>query len=511
MSPDGSATVHDYGDDADVRSVREQKADARAGAAAPARPLNLYARRVQVYPRKVRGRFRSLKWAALLGLLGLYYILPWVRWDRGPGAPDQAVLVDLNHERGYFFFIEIWPQEVYYLTGILVLAAVGLFLATSLAGRVWCGYACPQTVWTDLFMWVERQIEGDRSARIRLDKQPLSAGKVGRKTAKHAAWLAIAFLTGGAWIMYFVDAPTVVGDFFTGAASETTYFFVGLFTATTYLLAGMAREQVCTYMCPWPRFQAAMLDEDSLVVTYNRYRGEPRGPIRKGETRNRTGGDAGHCIDCKQCVAVCPTGIDIRDGLQLECIGCGLCVDSCNEIMAKVGLPPNLIAFDTERRMAQRAAKQPLTYRLIRPRTVLYFFLMLGVAGLMVFALATRDDRSVNVLHDRTLFVRLSSGAIQNSYDVKVLNKARTARRFDLTVEGLPGAKIVLVGRSTEPAARVVVSAPPDGLGEYRLHVRAPAAGVTGEETKIRFVVTGEDGGTAVRETTFRGPKAQSR
>ncbi|MCY4065462.1 MAG: cytochrome c oxidase accessory protein CcoG, partial [Rhodospirillaceae bacterium] len=459
------------------------------------------------YPRKVRGRFRSLKWAALLGLLGLYYVLPWVRWDRGPGAPDQAVLVDLNHERGYFFFIEIWPQEVYYLTGLLVLAAVGLFLATSLAGRVWCGYACPQTVWTDLFMWVERLIEGDRSARIRLDKQPLSAGKIGRKTAKHAAWLAIAFLTGGAWIMYFVDAPTVVGDFFTGAASETVYFFVGLFTATTYLLAGMAREQVCTYMCPWPRFQAAMLDEDSLVVTYNRHRGEPRGPIRKGEKRDETG----HCIDCKQCVAVCPTGIDIRDGLQLECIGCGLCVDSCNEIMARVGLPPNLIAFDTERRMAQRAAKEKPAYRLIRPRTVLYFFILLGVAGLMVFALATRDDQGVNVLHDRILFVRLSSGAIQNSYDVKVLNKARTARRFDLTVEGLPGAKIVLVGRSTEPAARVAVSAPPDGLGEYRLHVRAPAAGITGEETKIRFVVTGEDGGTAVRETTFRGPKAQNR
>ncbi|MYB11972.1 MAG: cytochrome c oxidase accessory protein CcoG [Rhodospirillaceae bacterium] len=443
----------------------------------------------------------------MLGLLGLYYVLPWVRWDRGPGAPDQAVLVDLNHERGYFFFIEIWPQEVYYLTGLLVLAAVGLFLATSLAGRVWCGYACPQTVWTDLFMWVERQIEGDRSARIRLDKQPLSTGKIGRKTAKHAAWLAIAFLTGGAWIMYFVDAPTVVGDFFTGAASETVYFFVGLFTATTYLLAGMAREQVCTYMCPWPRFQAAMLDEDSLVVTYNRHRGEPRGPIRKGEKRDETG----HCIDCKQCVAVCPTGIDIRDGLQLECIGCGLCVDSCNEIMARVGLPPNLIAFDTERRMAQRAAKEKPAYRLIRPRTVLYFFILLGVAGLMVFALATRDDQGVNVLHDRTLFVRLSSGAIQNSYDVKVLNKARTARRFDLTVEGLPGAKIVLVGRSTEPAARVAVSAPPDGLGEYRLHVRAPAAGITGEETKIRFVVTGEDGGTAVRETTFRGPKAQNR
>ena len=289
MSPYGSAADHDYSDVAEIRSVREQRATARAAAAAPSRPLGLYARRAQVYPRKVSGRFRRIKWAALLGLLGLYYALPWVRWDRGPGAPDQAVLVDLNHERGYFFFIEIWPQEVYYLTGLLVLAAVGLFLATSLAGRVWCGYACPQTVWTDLFMWVERQVEGDRGARIRRDKQPWSAGKAGRKAAKHGAWLVIAFLTGGAWIMYFVDAPTVVRDFFAGVASESVYFFVGLFTATTYLLAGMAREQVCTFMCPWPRFQAAMLDEDSLVVTYNRHRGEPRGPHRKGQAvgRNR--------------------------------------------------------------------------------------------------------------------------------------------------------------------------------------------------------------------------------
>ena len=501
MSPDGSGAAQEFGDAAEILSVREQKTDARTAGPAP-RP-GLYARRAQVYPRRVSGRFRRIKWAALAGLLGLYYILPWVRWDRGPDAPDQAVLIDLGNERGYFFFIEIWPQEVYYLTGILVLAAVGLFLATSLAGRIWCGYACPQTVWTDLFMWVERRIEGDRSARIRLDRQPLSAGKIGRKTAKHAAWLAIAFLTGGAWIMYFVDAPTVVGSFFVGEASTETYFFVGLFTATTYLLAGMAREQVCTYMCPWPRFQAAMLDEDSLVVTYNRLRGEPRGPHRKGQAW----GETGHCIDCKQCVAVCPTGIDIRDGLQLECIGCGLCVDACNGIMARVGLPPGLIAFDTERRMAQRAAKQPLTYRLVRPRTVLYAFLLVGVAGLMVLSLATRDDRGISVLHDRTLFVRLSSGAIQNSYELKVLNKARTARRFDLTVEGLPDARILLVGRSTVPAPRVTVAAPPDGLGEYRLHVRAPAASVRAAETAIRFVIAGADGRKTVREAGFRGPE----
>jgi hypothetical protein len=240
----------------------------------------LYAGRVQVYPKSVAGIFRRLKWAVLVALLGLYYVLPWIRWDRGPDQPDQAVLADIEGQRLYFFFIEIWPQEIYYLAGLLILGAVGLFLVTSLAGRVWCGYACPQTVWTDLYMWVERLIQGDRNARIKLDKAPFGANKVLRKTLTHAVWLVIAAATGGIWIMYFNDAPTVVRDIFTGQASLTVYGFTGLFTGTTYLLAGWAREQVCTYMCPWPRFQAAMFDEDSLIVTYQGWRGEPRGRLQ---------------------------------------------------------------------------------------------------------------------------------------------------------------------------------------------------------------------------------------
>ncbi|MCY4237245.1 MAG: cytochrome c oxidase accessory protein CcoG [Rhodospirillaceae bacterium] len=502
MAPDGSSVTNELDGAVDVWSVREQKKSAKAGGTSH-KPSSLYAKRVQVYPRKVSGQYRRLKWSALVALLGLYYVLPWIRWDRGSNAPDQAVLVDLNNERGYFFFIEIWPQEVYYLTGILVMAAIGLFLATSLAGRIWCGYACPQTVWTDLFMWIERQIEGDRSARIRLDRKPFSAGKAMRKATKHLCWLLIAFVTGGAWIMYFVDAPTVVGAFFVGKASAETYFFVGLFAFTTYLLAGWAREQVCTYMCPWPRFQAAMLDEDSLVVTYNKFRGEPRGPHRKGQQW----GETSHCIDCKQCVAVCPTGIDIRDGIQLECIGCGLCVDACNEVMKKVGLPPNLIAFDTERRMAQRAQKEPQTYRLIRPRTVLYSFLLLGVSTLMIASLATRDTEGINILHDRTLFVRLSNGAIQNSYDVKILNKQRRERQFVLNTEGIPGAEIIVVGQSISPVPTVVLSAPADGLGEYRLHVRVPAKAITAGDMPIHFAMTDDVARKIVRATTFRAPQ----
>jgi cytochrome c oxidase accessory protein FixG len=464
----------------------------------------LYIDRIKVYPKKVSGRFRRLKWIALSTLLAVYYLLPWVRWDRGAGAPDQAVLVDMDGRRAYFFFIEIWPQEVFYLTGLLVLAAVGLFIATSLAGRVWCGYACPQTVWTDLFMWVERRIEGDRNARIKLDKQPFSGSKAARKTVKHGIWLGIAFLTGGAWILYFGDAPTVLADFFSGEASTTTYFFVGLFTATTYLLAGWAREQVCTYMCPWPRFQSAMFDEDTLIVTYEKWRGEPRGKHKTGDTWE----GRGDCVDCNQCVAVCPTGIDIRDGVQLECIGCALCVDACNTVMAKVGRPANLITYDTERRQQAKAAgKSVLPYRLIRPRTILYAMLLTGVGLLMLGSLLTRGTQSINVLHDRApLYVLLSNGDIRNGYTIRVLNKARTERRFRLTAEGIPGARLTSVG-GQDTGGAVVLTAKPDATTTFRIFVRAPRNAVKEAETPLRFVLT-ELAGTekTVRDTVFRGP-----
>ena len=301
----------------------------RAPNPTPSTPVSLYKKREQIYPKLAHGLFRNLKWAALIVLLGIYYTVPWIRWDRGPGQPDQAVLIDFENARFYFFFIEIWPQEVYYITLLLILAALGLFLATALFGRVWCGYACPQTIWTDLFIHVERFFEGDRNARIKLDKAPWSLSKIYKKTAKHVVWILIGAFTGGAWILYFHDAPTIARDFFTGHAPATSYIFAALLTFTTYSLAGFMREQVCTYMCPWPRIQAAMIDEEALNVTYRYDRGEPRGPHKKGATWD----GRGDCIDCRQCVAVCPVGIDIRDGLQLECIGCALCIDACNEIM----------------------------------------------------------------------------------------------------------------------------------------------------------------------------------
>ena len=288
----------------------------KAKAVNAAEERELYKKREPIYPKLAHGKFRFVKWVVMAATLAVYYLVPFMRWDRGAEAPDQAVLIDFAGRRFYFFFIEIWPQEIYYITGLLILAALALFLVTALFGRVWCGYACPQTVWTDLFIMVERAFEGDRNARIKLDRARWSLNKAWRKIGKHAVWLVIAGLTGGAWILYFHDAYDTVGNFFSGQAALSAYLFFAGLTFTTYIFAGTMREQVCIYMCPWPRIQAAMTDREALNVTYRIDRGETRGAHKKGDSWD----ERGDCIDCMQCVAVCPMGIDIRDGAQLECI-----------------------------------------------------------------------------------------------------------------------------------------------------------------------------------------------
>jgi cytochrome c oxidase accessory protein FixG len=482
----------------------------------------LYADRVRVYPQAVRGRVRRVKWAVLILCLAVYYLLPWLRWDRGPGQPDQAVLVDMTHGRLFFFWIEIWPQEVYYLTGLLVLGAVALFAATSLFGRVWCGFACPQTVWTDLFMLVERLIEGDRNARMRRDRQPRwSWSDRARKLAKHAAWLMIAALTGGAWVMYFDDAPSLVGQALAGEVPSAVAGFFGLFTATTYLLAGWAREQVCTYMCPWPRFQAAMLDADSLVVSYRAWRGEPRGKMRA------TG--AGDCVDCRACVHVCPTGVDIREGLQMSCIGCGLCIDACDGVMAKLGRPEGLIAFETLNNLAASEAatlalppgaarrgpgmvarRQP---RLLRMRTLLYAAILAVVAGTMLAGLVLRQPVALEVLRDRApLFVRLSDGSLRNSYTLKLSDRRHEAAILAVAVEGLPArTRLQVLGTEAEDAAgHPLVTTRPDGIAEWRLLVTVPAGALPSRDgTDIAFRLLDPAGGhvLASERSVFLGPK----
>jgi cytochrome c oxidase accessory protein FixG len=354
-------------------------------------------------------------------------------------------------------------------------------------------------------MWVERLIEGDRAARLKLDKAPLTRDKAVKRALKHGSWLLIAFATGGVWIMYFKDAPTVAGEYFAGESSFSVYFFTGLFTATTYVLAGWAREQMCTYMCPWPRFQAALLDEDSLVVTYRAWRGEPRGKYRKGESWE----GRGDCIECKQCVAVCPTGIDIRDGLQLECIGCGLCVDACNGVMEKVGRPRGLIAFDTERnRLGHQEGHAGGAMRLIRVRTVVYVVLLGLVAAAFLGSLAFRSTLDVNVLHDRNpLFVKLSDGSIRNGYTVKILNKARAPRNFTLALDQPSGGTLQVAGLEGTDHAKVILEARPDSVATYQIFVHLPGELGAAETQPLVFALTDRDDGEVARhDSVFRGP-----
>ncbi|RYE44617.1 MAG: cytochrome c oxidase accessory protein CcoG, partial [Hyphomicrobiales bacterium] len=305
----------------------------------------LYAPRQKIFPKRANGRFRRFKWLVMLVTLTIYYVTPWLRWDRGPFAPDQAVLLDLANMRFYFFSVEIWPQEFYYVAGMLVMAGIGLFLITSTVGRAWCGYACPQTVWVDLYLAVERAIEGERNARIKLDASPYTFDKLWKRLTKHSIWVLIGIATGGAWIFYFADAPTLLVDVATLQAPLIAYFTIATLTATTYTFGGLLREQVCTYMCPWPRIQGAMLDENSLTVTYNDWRGEPRS--RHSKKAAAEGKSVGDCVDCNACVVVCPMGIDIRDGQQLECITCALCIDACDDVMTRLGKERGLISYAT--------------------------------------------------------------------------------------------------------------------------------------------------------------------
>jgi cytochrome c oxidase accessory protein FixG len=468
--------------------------------------IPLFAPHERIYPKAVKGPVRRIKWLILILCLAIYYLLPWVRWDRGPGQASQAVLLDIYDGRFYFFDLEIWPQEIYYLTGLLITGAVTLFLVTSLFGRLWCGYACPQTVWTDLFMWVERLLEGDRSARIRRDAQALSLGKAARKLAKHTIWLLLAAATGGAWIMYYVDAPTLAREFFAGDASTAAYAMAALFTATTYLLAGWAREQVCTYMCPWPRFQSAMFDDQTIIVTYQAWRGEPRGPHKQG-----AGWDGrGDCIDCHQCQAACPTGIDIRDGVQLECIGCGLCIDACDEIMDKVGRPRQLITWDSLARQAATQLGRSAPFRILRPRTVIYAIALLLVAGAMATALAARTHETISVLPDRApLFVRLSDGSLRNGYTLKIVNRTRAEQTFELRLVGDETATMQIAESGVKPAAAVSLAVRSDSVGTFRLLVFDPRSAVPKGAQHIRFairnVATGE---VAQQDSSFRGPPA---
>ena len=491
--------VHTVASPGEEAALGATRVDARS---AP-KSGSMYKEREPVFPKLVRGKFRNIKWAVMIVALGIYYGLPWIRLDRGPGLPGQAFLLDFAHQRLYFFWLEIWAQEFYYVTGILVLSALALFLVTAVAGRVWCGYACPQTVWTDLMILAERFWQGDRNARIKLAKAPWSFNKGWRLAGTHLTWLLIALSTGGAFIFYFRDAPTLASELWNGTAAPLAYIFIGITAVFTYLLGALFREQLCTYMCPWPRIQGAMFDADSLLITYRGFRGEPRGPHKKGQSWE----GRGDCIDCDQCVAACPAGIDIRHGAQLECIACGLCIDACDEIMDKVGRRRKLIAYDSFRNLKAEAHGDRVPVRLIRPRTMLYTAAFVLVATVMLFGLMHKTVLDVNVVPDRNpLFVQVSGGGIRNGYTVRILNKKHGAHKFEIAVTGLKEPSFSYVGIDAGEPPLEVKS---DDVRAVKVYVTIP-----GEEAaslpavaNIGFTIRDTvDGSSTTRNTNFRGP-----
>ncbi|MHC0052398.1 cytochrome c oxidase accessory protein CcoG [Actibacterium sp. D379-3] len=454
-------------------------------------PEQLYAAREPIFPRRVSGKFRTLKWWIMALTLGVYYLMPWIRWDRGPNLPDQAVLIDLANRRFFMFWIEIWPHEFYFVAGLLIMAGLGLFLFTSALGRVWCGYTCPQTVWTDLFILVERWIEGDRNKRVKLWNAPWSARKARLRITKWVLWLLIAVATGGAWVFYFADAPTLLKDLATFSADPVAYGTVLVLTLTTFVFGGFMREQICIYMCPWPRIQAAMMDEDTLTVAYRDWRGEPRGKHRKANDADQLG----DCIDCNACVNVCPMGIDIRDGQQLACITCALCIDACDDVMAKIGKPRGLIdymALTDEPRERAGIAPKSIWKHVFRVRTILYTALWSAVGIGLLVALFIRSDIDLTVSPVRNpTFVTLSDGTIRNTYDVRLRNKQGEDRAFSIKVTAdapfgvaLEGSQdhTVIVPADATKLQRVYITAPPHSDAaqaartELRLWVEDPIA-----------------------------------
>jgi len=466
----------------------------------------LYKAREPVFPRRVKGRFRTLKWWIMAVTLGIYYLTPWIRFDRGPDMPDQAVLVDLANRRFFMFWIEIWPHEFYFVAGLLIMAGIGLFLFTSALGRVWCGYACPQTVWTDLFILVERWIDGDRNARIRLWNRKWDPGKITRRIIKWTLWLLIGVLTGGAWVFYFADAPTLAAALLAGTAPAAAWGAIGMLTATTFVFGGFMREQVCTYMCPWPRIQAAMMDEDTLTIGYRFWRGEPRARHQ----RQLDDADHGDCVDCNACFNVCPMGIDIRNGQQLQCITCALCIDACDDVMMRLGKPRGLIdymALSDEMRERSGAAPRPAWRHIFRPRTILYTLIWASIGIGLVYGLFVRSDLEFTVAPVRNpVFVTLADGTIRNIYEIRLRNKTPRTQSFTLGIDSeFQELELSLGGQ-----AQLEVSVAADSTYLQRAYVSAPPASppAFSAATPLIFWIRNDDGSEKhVVTTVFNGDK----
>ncbi|MBF0186840.1 MAG: cytochrome c oxidase accessory protein CcoG [Magnetococcales bacterium] len=446
-------------------------------------PIQLYESRKKIHPRYQKGFFRTIKWAILWTLLGLYYLVPFLNWERAPGLPQQAVLFDLPARKFYIYDLVIWPQEIFLLTLLLIISAIGLFFITTLAGRAFCGYMCPQTVWTDLFLFVENLVEGPPHRRKKLDNSPWNGAKILKKTVKHLLWLLIGLATGGAFVFYFADAATLMEGFLNGTAPSAAWTALIFLTLGTYVFAGLAREQVCIYMCPYARFQGAMFDADTLIIAYDERRGENR--IANRRDRAAMGDSAGDCIDCGECFRVCPTGIDIRDGQQYECITCAACVDACDEIMDTLGKPRGLIRYTSMRGL------EGLKTRFFRPRLFLYGAVLALFTGIVFWSLTSKKVVDLNVIKDRKpLYIMQKDGSIQNNYTVRILNRSNEERWFSLSVEGLNGAWIdMAANRARDADGWPVVSLGPGEVIPYKIYLRQPKMYVTSGSQEFQFVL----------------------
>ena len=455
--------------------------------------VSLYQARQKIYPRSVEGIFAYWRWMVVALTHLLFYGLPWLNW-----GSRQAVLFDLDARRFYIFNLVFYPQDIIYLTGLLVISALSLFLFTAVAGRLWCGYACPQTVYSELFMWIERKVEGDRSARMRLDQSAMSLNKFTRKFTKQVLWIALSLWTGFTFVGYFTPITSLWVEVTHNATGSWETFWILFYGFATYGNAGFMREQVCKYMCPYARFQSAMFDHDTLIVTYDSARGESRGARSRKADRSQLG--LGDCVDCSLCVQVCPTGIDIRKGLQYECIGCGACADVCDTVMDKMGYPRGLVRYTTQNALNNGWSRQQIWQRVMRPRVLIYATILLSLVIGLVVALSMRIPFKADVVRDRATLARINDeGQIENIYRLQLMNASEHDKQFNLSVRGLDN-----IALATDTYVHV------DAVQSRWIvtRVTVPYGSVEGGSHPIQFVIE-EDGGKdkLIEKTVFLVPR----
>ena len=461
--------------------------------------VSLYQSQAKIYARAVRGLFTNWRWFFVWATQIVFYGLPWLSLHE-----RQAVLFDLEARRFYIFNLILYPQDFIYLTGLLIISALSLFLFTAVAGRLWCGYACPQTVYTEIFMWIEHKVEGDRSARMRLDKHTWNANRAVRKATKHGLWLLVALWTGATFVGYFTPMRDLMGSVVTNALGPWQTFWVIFYGFATYGNAGFMREQVCKYMCPYARFQSAMFDKDTMIVTYDENRGEPRGARKKSDDPSEL--NLGSCIDCTMCVQVCPTGIDIRNGLQYECIGCGACIDVCDEVMDKMGYARGLVKYATQNGMANGWRKAQMFRRTLRPRVLVYTSILVLITVALFTNLFLRDPMRVDVIRDRGALARMvEKGWVENVYRLQLMNATEQTQHYAVHIQGLDGAVLT----ADDDGVFAVL---PAELRAVAVAVRVPPMSHAPGSHPLQFVVqtltdTGTDGGSVTESSTFVMPR----